>query len=208
MTAVTCETITRNIIENGYTYEEYLELIERLLTQGKTTGENHSEKLVHFTKMNLHRMKRLNRSLELMPELSKRLYDVERPMIWLILTEAWCGDAGQSLPVIQKAADFSQNIHTRYILRDENPEIMDQFLTNGKSRSIPKIICLDLKSLAVLGTWGPRSAEAQHFYNNTHQIEGISKQEAAEKLHKWYADDKTISIQNELLSILDNWERD
>lgn len=207
MTAVTCATITRNIIENGYTYEEYSSLIESLLSRDKTTGENHSEKMVHYTKMNLYRMKRIDRRLELQEDLAQRLKEVARSMTWLILTEAWCGDAAQSLPVIQRAADQSQKIHTRYILRDEHPEIIDQFLTNGKSRSIPKVICLDSKTLEVLGTWGPRSIEAQLVVDSANQIEGILYQEVAEKLHKWYADDNTASIQNELKSILDQWER-
>ncbi len=207
MTAVTCATITRNIIENGYTYKEYSALIESLLSREKTTGENHSEKMLHYTKMNLHRMKRIDRRLDLMPELKNRLKEVERSMTWLILTEAWCGDAAQSLPVIQKTAEESSKIQTRYLLRDEHPDIMDQFLTNGKSRSIPKLICLDSRSLEILGTWGPRSVEAQQVFEKTRQIEGILYQEVAEKLHKWYADDKTISIQYELLTLLDQWER-
>ncbi len=207
MTAVTCDTITRDIIENGYTYSEYTDLIENLLKNDRTTGENHSEMMLHYTKMNLHRMKRINRRMELNPDLDRRLAEIERSMIWLILTEAWCGDAAQSLPVIQKIADQSDKIKTRYILRDEHPEIMDQFLTNGRSRSIPKLICLDFNSLEVLGTWGPRSTDAQLVVESANQIEGIPYQEVAEKLHKWYAEDNTRSIQNELNELLDHWER-
>lgn len=207
MTAVTCDTITRDIIENGYTYSEYTDLIENLLKNDRTTGENHSEMMLHYTKMNLHRMKRINRRMELNPDLDRRLAEIERSMIWLILTEAWCGDAAQSLPVIQKIADQSDKIKTRYILRDEHPEIMDQFLTNGRSRSIPKLICLDFNSLEVLGTWGPRSTDAQLVVESANQIEGIPYQEVAEKLHRWYAEDNTRSIQNELNELLDHWER-
>lgn len=207
MTAVTCSTITRDIIENGYTYSGYVSLIENLLKSGKTTGENHSEKMLHYTKMNLHRMKRIERRVELSPDLYTRLEEIDRSMIWLILTEAWCGDAAQALPVIQKIADQSDKIKTRYILRDEHPEIMDQFLTNGRSRSIPKLICLDFNSMEVLGTWGPRSANAQLVVESANQIEGILYQEVAEKLHKWYAEDNTRSIQSELKELLGHWER-
>ena len=62
-------------------------------------------------------------------------------MDWLVLTEAWCGDAAQSLPIINKMAEVSDNITLRLILRDENLDVMDQFLQNGRSRSIPKLIC-------------------------------------------------------------------
>ncbi|MEX2462690.1 MAG: thioredoxin family protein [Balneolaceae bacterium] len=206
MTDVKSAIITRNIIENGYSYSEYRDLIENLLEQGKTTGENHSEAMLHYTKMNSHRMRRIDNRVVLDEKLMDRLAHVKRSMTWLILTEAWCGDAAQSIPAIQKIADQTPKIHTRYILRDENPDIIDRFLTNGKSRSIPILICLDSKTLEILGSWGPRSEEAQQFYDETRQIEGIIYQEVAEKLHKWYADDSTKSVQHELLHLIDRWE--
>lgn len=206
MTEVNVSFITRKIIENAYTYTEYRDLIDNLLQQGKTTGENHSEAMIHYTKMGVHRMKRLDKYTTLSEELIHRLHSVERQMTWLILTEAWCGDAGQSLPVIQKIAEESPAIQVRYLLRDKHLEIMDQFLTDGKSRSVPKLICLDSTSLEVLGSWGPRPKEAQQLYNSLREREDISYREAAEILHKWYADDHTRSIQNEFLDLLTQWE--
>lgn len=207
MTDVRTAIITRDIIENAYSYEEYRELIDDLLKKGKTTGENHSESMLHYTKMNVHRMKRLDRRTDLSDEIRERLKKVERPMIWLVLTEAWCGDAAQSLPIIQKMADTSSKILIRYVLRDQNPELMDQFLTNGNSRSIPKVIVLDMKSLEVLGEWGPRPGTAQELVLHLKSREDIPKQAAAERLHKWYADDNTESMQNEFVSLLDQWEQ-
>ncbi len=207
MTEVKTTTITRDIIENAYSYEEYRELIDDLLKEGKTTGENHSESMLHYTKMNVHRMKRLDRRTDLSDEIRERLEKVERPMIWLVLTEAWCGDAAQSLPIIQKMADTSSKILIRYILRDKNPEIMDQFLTDGKSRSIPKVIVLDMKSLEILGEWGPRPDTAQKLFENLRNRDDVPRQTAAENLHKWYADDNTESMQMEFVSLLDKWEQ-
>lgn len=207
MTEVRTAIITRDIIENAYSYDEYRELIDNLLKEGKTTGENHSESMLHYTKMNVHRMKRLDRRTELSDKIRTRLEKVERPMTWLVLTEAWCGDAAQSLPVIQKMADTSSKIQIRYVLRDQNPELMDQFLTNGRSRSIPKVIVLDMKTLEVLGNWGPRPDTAQELVANLKNRENVPKQAAAESLHKWYAADRTESVQKEFLDLLDKWER-
>jgi hypothetical protein len=207
MTEVKTTVITRKILENAYNYNEYRELTDRLLEEGKTTGENHSEAMLHYTKMNVHRMNRLDRHPDVNEKLSARLQLVERPMIWLILTEAWCGDAAQSIPVIQKIADQTNRIQTRYILRDDNLEIMDQFLTGGKSRSIPKLICLDARTLEILGTWGPRSAEGQTLFKSLQNQENVSSRKTAEQLHKWYADDKTESLQDEFIYLLDDWER-
>ncbi len=205
MTEVKDTIINRSVIENAYTYEEYRELINDLLLKGRTTGENHSEAMIHYTNMNSHRMRRIDKRIELMEPLKDRLDELKRSMTWVVLTEAWCGDAAQNIPVIQKIADYSSKIQTRYILRDENLEIMDLFLTNGRSRSIPKLICLDSQTLELLGDWGPRPTGADQLYSElTHK--GLPYQEVAEKLHKWYADDKTATMQSEILHLMNEWE--
>lgn len=205
MTEVKDTIINRSVIENAYTYEEYRELINDLLLIGRTTGENHSEARVHYTNMNSHRMRRIDKRIELMEPLKDRLDKLNRAMTWLVLTEAWCGDAAQNLPVIQKIADYSSKIQTRYILRDENLEIMELFLTNGRSRSIPKLICLDSQSLVLLGHWGPRPNGATRLFSDLTQ-KGHPTREVAEKIHKWYADDKTSTMQSEILHLIDEWE--
>lgn len=205
MTGIKTATITRGTIENAYNYEEYRELIENLLKRNKTSGENHSEKMLHYTKMNVHRMRRLDKQIELRDELIEKLQNVSRPMIWLTLTEGWCGDAAQIVPLIQKMADQTKMIQSRYILRDEKLEIMNQFLTEGRSRSIPKLICLDSQTLNVLGEWGPRPTEAQQLFKNLRAGDEYSSRERAEILHKWYAEDKTSSVQNEFILLLDEW---
>lgn len=205
MTNVKTAIINRGIVENAYTYEEYRELVDRLFEKNKTTGENHSESMLHYTKMNVHRMKRLDRQIELKEELVQRLQNLDRSLTWLILTEGWCGDAAQIIPTIQKIADQTKMIQTRYILRDENLEIMDQFLTDGRARSIPKLICLDSKTLEVLGEWGPRPDEAQQLFKDMRSSDEYSSRERAEKLHKWYSDDKTKSVQDEFIPLIEKW---
>ncbi len=205
MTDVKTAIINRGIVENAYTYEEYRELIDNLLANDKTTGENHSESMLHYTKMNVHRMKRLDKQIELKEELVQKLENLDRSLTWLILTEGWCGDAAQIIPTIQRMADQTKSIQTRYILRDENLEIMDQFLTDGRARSIPKLICLDSKTLEFLGEWGPRPDEAQQLFKNLRKSDEFSSRERAEKLHKWYADDKTYSVQDEFIPLIEKW---
>lgn len=206
MTEVKTAPITREVLDNAYTYDQYRELIDKLMAEKKTTGENHSEAMLHYTKMNTFRMKRLDKTTELLPELEERLKQLERPMIWLVLTEAWCGDAAQIIPVLQKMADQTENIDLKLILRDQNLDIMDEFLTHGRSRSIPKLIVLDANSHDVLGDWGPRPFEAQEMYDDWRLNDGEDYREISETLHKWYADDKTESTQKELLPLIDRWE--
>lgn len=201
-TAEKNQVITRDHINNAFTYREYREMIDSLLKQGKTTGENHSEEMIHYTNMNVHRMNRLDKRTELNEELVSKLKEIERQQVWLLLTEAWCGDAAQSVPVINKIAEVTDNIHLKLLLRDENLDIMDQFLQRGRSRSIPKLIMLDAETLEVLGDWGPRPAEAQELYDTMKASGNVAKQEAAEHLHKWYADNKSQQIQKEIAELL------
>src|SRR5690625_7163342 len=74
---------------------------------------------------------------------------------------------------------------------------MDQYLTNGKSRSIPKLVCLDAETLDVLGDWGPRPEELQNLYFEWTADKNTPFAEVAEKIQKWIAKDKTESIQHE-----------
>ncbi len=115
----------------------------------------------------------------------------------MILTESWCGDSAQISPYI---AEQNQRIDLRILLRDENLDIMDQYLTDGKSRSIPKLIAFDCQGNELF-QWGPRPAEAQAFVIKAKQ-DGIPKEHYLGKLHKWYASNKGKAIEDEFKKIL------
>lgn len=206
MTEVQNRTIDRQLVEQSMSYSEYREMIDNLLEQGKTTGENHSEAMLHYTKMNVHRMRRHDKRTELKDEVIEKLQQVDRELIWLVLTEAWCGDAAQSIPIINKMAEQTDKIELKLILRDQNLDVMDQFLFNGKSRSIPKLVCLDAETLEVVGDWGPRPKQAQELYDDLRNNTDMEYQEVAEHLHKWYAEDKGEEIQKEFITLLGQWK--
>lgn len=205
MTNVTEQVITPDVIEEALSYDEYRKMIDELLEQGKTTGDNHSDAMVHYTKMNVQRMSRWDKRVELNDSLVEALDEVESQWIWLVLTEAWCGDAAQNIPAIVKMAEETDNIDIRFILRDEHLDIMDEYLTNG-GRSIPKLICLDVNSLEEIGTWGPRPEVAQRKAMEWKNDESISKEEWANNLHKWYAKDRNSEIQDEFEQLVKQWQ--
>jgi len=204
MSTITEQAITPSVIDEAMDYQEYRQMIDELLEQDKTTGDNHSEAMIHYTKMNVQRMSRIDKQIELSDSLKKMLAEVDGPWIWLVLTEAWCGDAAQNVPAIAAMAEQSDNIELKLILRDQHLDIMDEHLTNG-GRSIPKLICLDADTLEEFGSWGPRPEEAQEKAMEWKDDPDISKEEWAEKLHKWYAKDKTQQIQSEFKELISNW---
>ncbi len=195
----------KNYVEKSMAFAEYLKLIDDLLLEGKTTGENQSEAMFGYGKLNRQRMKRLEKTVELNDSLKKKARSVKANWIWLILTEGWCGDAAQNIPIIEKIAAENANIETRYLLRDQNLELMDKYLTFN-ARSIPKLICLDAETFEEIGTWGPRpQAAMNYFFEMKHQ--GLEKLQMMENMQRWYLTDGNQSIQKEFESLLGNWER-
>lgn len=191
-------------LERSMLFGEYLTLVDRLLAEGKTTGPNQSEAMFSYAKINRQRMSRLGKTIAVTDELKAAAKAVNRAMTWLVLTEGWCGDAAQNIPAIEKIAAETDKIETRYLLRDENPELMDRFLTNG-SRSIPKLIALDRETLEVLGTWGARPAAAQELFD-TLKAQGVAKPLIMENLQRWYIADGQRSIQAEFVELLRGWD--
>ncbi|TXD52822.1 MULTISPECIES: thioredoxin family protein [unclassified Polaribacter] len=187
-------------LENTYTYQEYKDLVRELLAEGKSTGPNQSEDITNYSMLNDKRMKRLDKTIKITAETVSEIQNLKEPQTWLVLTEGWCGDAAQNLPVIHKMAELNENIELKLILRDENLELMDLFLTNG-GRSIPKLLVLD-KEHNVSNTWGPRPAEASklvHAYKAKH---GVLDAQLKEDLQVWYNKDKGKSTQDDFIKLV------
>jgi len=193
----------REYLEKAITFEGYIKLIDDLLLDGKTTGPVQSEAMFGYGKLNRQRMHRLGKTVELNDRLKTAARKFNRRMIWLIITEGWCGDAAQNIPVIEKISAESTNIETLYILRDENLELIDRHLTDG-GRAIPKLIALDAETLDVIGTWGARPAAAQKLYREM-KNQGIAKALIMEDLQRWYNADKNREIQAEFEILLSKW---
>lgn len=179
--------------------KSFIASIGALLSQGKTTGENHSESMLHYTQMNVKRMERWEKKGALIPEVVEELNRITEPQNWVVLTEAWCGDAAHALPFISKMAEVNPLISFEIKLRDENLELMDQFLTNG-GRSIPKLIAYN-ESNQVLFDWGPRPQFIQEEFLRMRK-EGVPYQESSKVIQQLYNKDKGITMQKEILSLL------
>lgn len=183
-------------------YSAYMALTEQLVNEGRTSGPNQSEAYVYYTKLNLQRMNRLNKTITIPMELSELIAQKAQHWTWLIITEPWCGDAAQCVPALEKLALCSPHIQTKYILRDENLEVMDAYLTNG-GRSIPKLICLD-EQLQEVFTWGPRPDVIQAVMNDL-KANGVTEiAQIVEAIQKAYNDNKQAGIYEELAAVLNS----
>mgnify|MGYP001064745524 FL=1 len=189
-------------LQKAISYTSYRKLISDLIASGKSSGPIQSEDLLNYSKLNDRRMTRLDKTIQLSHETLLALKKNDKPITWLVLTEGWCGDAAQALPVINKIANESDLITLKIIFRDEHEELMGHFLTNG-GRSIPKLLVLNSEN-DVLNTWGPRPNIATKMvqdYKNTHgHLDAAFKQQ----LQVWYNKNKGINIQENMVGLLSN----
>jgi len=176
--------------------EKYLKEINDLLAENKTTGANHSEAMLHYSRMNVKRLERWLAKGELSENTVKIVKAINQPQKWVVLTEAWCGDAAHSIGFISKMADLNPLVTLEWKWRDENLDLMDQFLTNG-GRSIPKLIVYNATE-EVLFDWGPRPAHIQKHYLEMKK-NALPYEEISVELQKLYNQDKGVSIQNEIV---------
>ena len=195
--------VTKKDIDRSISFNEYYTLIERLANEGGTTGYDQSQTYVEHTKLNYSRIKRILKTTEPLAEVTNTTDCFDDKITWLVIAESWCGDAAQNVPVMQKMAEVNPNINLRVILRDENPDLMNRYLTNG-GKSIPILICLD-ENLNELGTWGPRPKVLQDWLKKEKANPTMEMSVLKEQFQVWYTKDKGQTLQQEMLLLMKGW---
>lgn len=179
---------------SGVQYSTYLKNFEQELLR--------KEKLPYgqYLPINWQRTQRIEKSFKLSDKLKTQLTTLKESVRWLLISEHWCGDAAQILPVLNGISEASNGkIELRIVYRDQNPDLMNAHLT-GSSKSIPKLVQLD-KNFVVTGQWGPRPIEAQKLVLQL-KADPITAPTYAERLHKWYALDRQQSIEREISKLV------
>jgi len=190
----------------SHSYVKYRTVVSNLLKEGKSSGNQQSEALTHYSELNEARMNRLDKKTVISEENIQKLLTLKSKYTWLVLSEGWCGDAAQILPVLNKLAVITPNIDLKIVFRDENEALMNMFLTNG-GKSIPKLIVLDETSKNALGNWGPRPKGASDLIQSYKRQYGAIDETAKTELQLWYLHDKGLSTQNELVTMMLNLDQ-
>lgn len=193
--------LNESVWRSAASYPEYRDMLQTLMADNKTTGTNQEPWLVEYARLNIARMNRLDKTFAVPQKNWHQIQKMPNELWFLTISEGWCGDAAQIIPVIDKMVAAKATWVHKIILRDEHLPVMDRFLTNGTSRSIPVTIILRPGTMDVLGWWGPRPTGAQAVIDEL-KAENADFEIVKEKLHGWYAKDKGQSTAAEFMQTL------
>jgi hypothetical protein len=192
-------------INSYYNYEQYLALNTTLVNDSEVAARLYDVSKHEYFLLNQRRMERIDKTIRLSEEYVSQLRCAE-DQTWVVISEPWCGDSAQILPALAAmAAASDRRISLKIVLRDVEEKWIEKYPTNG-SKSIPKLISFKGHSEEVeqeLFQWGPRPAGAVEVYKAWKSEENPRPKPEFEKdLHTWYAHDKTISVQHEIMELL------
>lgn len=190
-------------------YEAYLAHLESIVAQSHHISIHLVEDSTHAIRMNLIKMERLDKAARIMANTRFFMNGFKKDLIWLVLTHPRSEDAAQALPILNKMASLCPSIQLKIALPEAIEQ--DQKLAKISQLGFPKLIIAQAGESKILGTWGPRVVELEALIKE--REEDLSKIEAGEmlelaarqwgtRIQRWYAKDKTYSIQKELLEIL------
>lgn len=185
-------------VEKGLSYPEYLNKIEEQLVEIEAAGDPKS--YAKYYSINLKRIKRLDKNFSLTDEQKEKLNQINSDFKLLIITEGWCGDAAQVMPVINVMMN-EISVEQKIVFRDENPELMNEFLTDG-AKSIPILIGVN-KEGNELFRFGPRPQHGMELLKkHKENPQEYTDEQFHQDLQLWYNQDKGVSIFEEFVAVM------
>lgn len=188
---------------NSNNYLTYNDFINQFKNQVNVSDYNllndYDKKYYDYRKLNFQRSSRLEKTFKPTGETQQVFSKITKQQKWVVITESWCGDSAQNLPIIAKLAEINKQIKLKIVLRDSDLRFMDSYLTNG-GRSIPKLIVFD-ENDEELFQWGPRPVEAQKLFSKLKK-EGLDKSEINKKLHLWYGRNRGKEVEKEIVRLI------
>lgn len=179
-------------------YKDYTALFDQILKGEIKTSPYDQESFLDYTKLNQKRSERWEKKGQISTDLKELLQEIE-PQDWILITEPWCGDAAHIVPFIEKMAATSDKINLQVQLRDADPFLIDQYLTNG-GKAIPILVSRNKKG-EDLFVWGPRPKEAQELMLKNKEAD-LPLDEQKMALQSWYNKDKGATICKEFTNKL------
>lgn len=198
------QQIERPISGKRYTAEQYLHFFEQL---ANNTAPDHTypDNFLKHIEKGYQQIQNVIEQLSFDELMLQAIAQFTRPVVWLFITEPWCGDANANTPAWLKVAEMSTNIELQIVLRDQNTTLIDQYLTNG-GIAIPKLVCIDALTGNDIGTWGPRPAALQALIPSIKEQYPNDFKGYVNAVEDWYAADKMQHLLAEIRNCLTTWQ--
>jgi len=193
--------MTIEIMQNTTNWEGYLNAFEEILSANPAPAPYDNPAYLEYVKLNHSRQKRWLKLGVVSPAVIEEIKKISSPQTWYIITEPWCGDAAHSIPFLKLMSAHNPLITLKIVWRDTAPFMIENYLTNG-GKSVPKVIVRNDQG-SDLFTWGPRPTPCQQIYlemkeNNT------PFEEQKITLQNWYNNDKGVTLQNEMIQLINS----
>lgn len=183
-TTLEAQELVSESLKDAMPYSTYRLLVDEHAQSYTSTGHTQNEALSRYTELNNSRMRRWDKTLNFDGLYLEPIKAIDRPLNWVVLTESWCGDAAHILPVMNKLAQLNDHIKLQIVLRDDHPQLMDAYLTDG-TMSIPKLIIQECETGEILGPWGSRPAAATALVTERRKADGTLPPSFKEELQVW-----------------------
>lgn len=180
-------------------FANYLLIFEHIINNPEPPAPYNNPDYLNYARLNWSRQQRWFKTGVITPGMRDAMARITQPQHWVIITEPWCGDAAHNIPFLEMLAALNPLVTTEYQLRDAEPFLIQQYLTNG-GKSIPKLISRDAEGKDLF-TWGPRPEACQAVYDRL-KAENADFETIKTEIQKWYNDDKGQSLQREMLAVL------
>lgn len=185
--------------DKAISFDEYFKKTEEVVNKNEAELTEEELKMLDYYQLGVQRMSRMLKVYKPNEEQIQKLEEKNFKGKFLIITEGWCGDAGQTVPAV--SLFFEGKNEVRVIYRDENPDLIDQFLTNG-TRSIPIVVVLD-ENDEVIAHWAPRPAYGiELLKKHKADPEKYTKDQFYNDIQVYYAKNRGKDAIDEILEII------
>jgi thiol-disulfide isomerase/thioredoxin len=182
----------KNYYSKSWDYKTYFDFV---FSMTKET----TDKYAQYYPINYKRMERLNSTLVIPDQIQNKINQL-KPLTYLVLSEGWCGDCAQIIPVLAKMTEVSKNIELKILIAAQNNELLEKYPTNN-SLSVPVVIGMDKETNQEKFVWGARPKFGLELLKKYKSDKNYTKDEFQKDLQMAYNKDKGITIMNELIAL-------
>jgi hypothetical protein len=145
-------------------------------------------------------MERIEKEIEISGAVVEKIKSLKRAVYVIAIIEDWCGDVRRNAPALAKLCALNpEKVQLRCVDKETKPDLMVRYLTNA-AEAIPVFVFFS-DTFVEVGNWGPRPYECKRIMARGKAAGRID--DAREKIHAYYANDKHQSTIAELCALID-----